>query len=86
MPLISLSFLDIYGKNTNRIISVCLELPKMIEVKKGAAQNNGYLHQKTLPSVNTTLPSFLLCLSISPGNTKGGSINVPLTSCLTGLD
>jgi hypothetical protein len=22
----------------------------------------------------------------SPGNTKGGSITVPLTSCLTGLD
>ena len=25
-------------------------------------------------------------LQIYPGNTKGGSINVPLTSCLTGLD
>jgi hypothetical protein len=24
--------------------------------------------------------------SIQPGNTKGGSILVPLTSCLTGLD
>jgi hypothetical protein len=23
---------------------------------------------------------------VSPGNTKGGSITVPLTSCLTGLD
>ncbi len=28
--------------------------------------------------------STLLCLR--PGNTKGGSITVPLTSCLTGLD
>jgi hypothetical protein len=25
-------------------------------------------------------------LSARPGNTKGGSITVPLTSCLTGLD
>ncbi len=25
-------------------------------------------------------------LSVYPGNTKGGSITVPLTSCLTGLD
>jgi hypothetical protein len=24
--------------------------------------------------------------SVRPGNTKGGSITVPLTSCLTGLD
>jgi hypothetical protein len=24
--------------------------------------------------------------SLEPGNTKGGSITVPLTSCLTGLD
>ncbi len=24
--------------------------------------------------------------NIKPGNTKGGSITVPLTSCLTGLD
>jgi hypothetical protein len=23
---------------------------------------------------------------LSPGNTKGGSITVPLTSCLTGLE
>jgi hypothetical protein len=23
---------------------------------------------------------------VNPGNTKGGSITVPLTSCLTGLD
>ncbi len=23
---------------------------------------------------------------VKPGNTKGGSITVPLTSCLTGLD
>jgi hypothetical protein len=23
---------------------------------------------------------------VAPGNTKGGSITVPLTSCLTGLD
>jgi hypothetical protein len=27
-----------------------------------------------------------LCLSNKSGNTKGGSITVPLTSCLTGLD
>ncbi len=26
------------------------------------------------------------CWVSSPGNAKGGSINVPLTSCLTGLD
>jgi hypothetical protein len=26
------------------------------------------------------------CLNAKPGNTKGGSITVPLTSCLTGLD
>jgi hypothetical protein len=25
-------------------------------------------------------------LRVKPGNTKGGSISVPLTSCLTGLD
>ncbi len=27
-----------------------------------------------------------LLLFVQPGNTKGGSITVPLTSCLTGLD
>jgi hypothetical protein len=25
-------------------------------------------------------------LKLKPENTKGGSINIPLTSCLTGLD
>jgi hypothetical protein len=36
--------------------------------------------------------ALLACLNLSglefvwPGNTKGGSITVPLTSCLTGLD
>jgi hypothetical protein len=25
-------------------------------------------------------------LNVSPGNTKGGSITIPLTSCLTGLE
>jgi hypothetical protein len=25
-------------------------------------------------------------MSVSPGNTKGGSITVPVTSCLTGLN
>ncbi len=29
---------------------------------------------------------FELTKSVYPGNTKGGSITVPLTSCLTGLD
>jgi hypothetical protein len=28
----------------------------------------------------------VLTLSESPGNTKGGSITVPLTSCLTGFE
>jgi hypothetical protein len=32
------------------------------------------------------LRSKLLCLFIQAGNTKGGSIIVPLTSCLTGLE
>ena len=27
-----------------------------------------------------------VCFSMTSGNTKGGSITVPLTSCLTGLD
>jgi hypothetical protein len=26
------------------------------------------------------------CVKVKPGNTIGGSISVPLTSCLTGLD
>jgi hypothetical protein len=31
--------------------------------------------------------SFLIIeMILSPGNTKGGSITVPLTSCLTGLE
>jgi hypothetical protein len=29
---------------------------------------------------------FLKTLNVKPGNTKGGSITVPLTSCLAGLD
>jgi hypothetical protein len=36
-----------------------------------------------------TAPVFMQCLRwqcVIPGNTKGESINVPLTSCLTGLD
>jgi hypothetical protein len=31
-------------------------------------------------------PGVYLYKSVYPGNTKGGSITVPLTSCLTGLD
>ncbi len=29
---------------------------------------------------------FVLCPLLSPGNTKGGSITVPLTSRMTGLE
>jgi hypothetical protein len=32
------------------------------------------------------LKHFLTLLLQGPGNTKGGGITVPLTSCLTGLD
>jgi hypothetical protein len=28
----------------------------------------------------------MICVYIGAGNTKGGSITVPLTSCLTGLE
>ncbi len=30
--------------------------------------------------------NLLAVVGVKPGNTKGGSITVPLTSCLTGLD
>jgi hypothetical protein len=33
-----------------------------------------------------TLLTYFCFLSYKPGNTKGGSITVPLTSSLTGLD
>jgi hypothetical protein len=29
---------------------------------------------------------FVISWNVCPGNTKGGSVTVPLTSCLTGLD
>jgi hypothetical protein len=35
---------------------------------------------------NGTVCFFAFSLIIEAGNTKGGSITVPLTSCLTGLD
>ncbi len=38
-----------------------------------------------LPSVVTQSVAFLIVMA-SAGNTKGGSITVPLTSCLTGLE
>ncbi len=38
-------------------------------------------HHKTITKSPQNIP-----LNTQPGNTKGGSITVPLTSCLTGLD
>ncbi len=35
---------------------------------------------------HSTLKVFLALSRLSPGNTKGGSITLPLTSCLTGLE
>jgi hypothetical protein len=35
---------------------------------------------------NTFSPLPPMLRSVCPGNTKGGSITIPLTSCLTGLD
>jgi hypothetical protein len=51
-------------------------------------------HQALQPGVNlikkrflsSSLKCELMRLSVCPGNTKGGSIIVPLTSCLTGLE
>ncbi len=34
----------------------------------------------------THIPTYLEKLLVTSGNTKGGSITVPLTSCLTSLD
>jgi hypothetical protein len=36
--------------------------------------------------LNVTILNGVLFLKVLSGNTKGGSITVPLTSCLTGLD
>ena len=40
------------------------------------------------PPLNSINSFFLIenVLYVSPGNTKGGSISVQLTSCLTGLE
>ena len=38
-------------------------------------------------SIASALDFFLIAMPLTwPGNTKGGSITVPLTSCLTGLN
>jgi hypothetical protein len=48
------------------------------------------IHVRIRPGVNVTKLSYYLSgqrsQSVCPGNTKGGSINVPLTSHLTGSE
>ncbi len=46
-----------------------------------AHENTNYYLQTRLVRFNDVEQTIL-----TPGNTKGGSITVPLTSCLTGLD
>ncbi len=43
---------------------------------------------KSFEILTTICTKFQVCLGVNlkPGNTKGGSITVPLTSCLTGLE
>ncbi len=55
-------------------------------VKHGALKKYEIiLHQWTSMKTGLELP-FQLHTTIVQGNTKGGSITVPLTSCLTGLE
>ncbi len=43
--------------------------------------------KEKLQAQHTNTELFLINFAmVKPGNTKGGSITVPLTSCLTGLD
>ena len=46
---------------------------------------SGSIWNRTLDHESIVLPIALIAM-VDPGNTKGGSITVPLTSCLTGLD
>ncbi len=57
-------------KNIYNTGSLCLALK--------AVKRLFCVSEKKLESLNMGI--------FSPGNTKGGSITVPLTSCLTGLD
>ncbi len=41
---------------------------------------------KSIQFIEIVLNYDLYDLISPPGNTKGGSINVPLTTCLTGMD
>ncbi len=47
-------------------------------------RQNGFRPKDVEPIFLFRTPSPLL--KLGPGNTKGGSISVPLTSCLTGLE
>jgi hypothetical protein len=57
---------------------------KTVQVK--SSDNRGQYYKRNYVFVIYGLRSKLLCLFIQAGNTKGGSIIVPLTSCLTGLE
>jgi hypothetical protein len=49
------------------------------------SKKKALLSCKTLPQASKTLNTNNICRLYS-GNTKGGSITEPLTSCLTGLE
>ncbi len=49
-----------------------------------ACSNEEKLIQTTKNACSSRIS--MISSSLTPGNTKGGSITVPLTSCLTGLE
>jgi len=50
---------------------------------QGALTNSGRISTVDLPIKVACLKTFVM---VAAGNTKGGCITVPLTSCLTGLE
>ncbi len=56
----------------HRIKKNCAFLRTSLLIREDPTKANTYTHANTR--------------TLTPGNTKGGNITVPLTSCLTGLD
>jgi hypothetical protein len=54
----------------------CPILVRLVNIKAGTQLNHLF---------DQPAPSLVFLLRVSSANTKGGSVTVPLTSCLTGL-
>jgi hypothetical protein len=63
-----------------------LVMPRMVPMNKTGLNLQFFYKDKFTSDGSAWVEHLPLHLKVKAGNTKGGSITVPLTSCLTGLE